>query len=313
MPCSTPTVSIIIRSYNRASKIGRSIKSVLEQTFQDWELIVVDNHSHDDTDAVVHSFSDERIRLYKIHNHGIISASLNLGLSVSRGQFVAILDSDDWWTERKLELSIRQLESGFDVVYHSMFKVPSLDFVDSGQIPRAIQINRSLDPRNPYNDLFWLGNGLSNSSVVLRKSKLQDLGGFSEDPNCLGAEDYHTWLGLASNGCSFSKLPDVLGYLIFDDDNLWSYSKQITALSAIFREFQGSSAHTGALPAWACYSLAMSYLGQNDRRSALCMCRRAIYAPNAPWIFFRKDMLFRLKAAFRMIGIMAEELRFFFT
>ena len=303
MPCSTPTVSIIIRSYNRASKIGRSIKSVLEQTFQDWELIVVDNHSHDDTDAVVHSFSDERIRLYKIHNHGIISASLNLGLSVSRGKFIAILDSDDWWTQRKLELSIRQLESGFDVVHHSMFKVPSLDFVDSGQIPKAIQINRSLDSRNPYNDLFWLGNGLSNSSVVLRKSKIQELGGFTEDPNCLGAEDFHTWLSLARNGCSFSKLPEVLGYLIFDEDNLWSYSKQITALSAIFSEFQGVSGFPGVFPAWACYSVAMSYLGQDDRRSALSMFKNALSAPSVPWRYVRKDIVFRLKSLFRMASL----------
>ena len=302
MPPSEPTVSIIIRSYNRASKIAQPIKSVLAQTFQDWELIVVDNHSHDDTDAVVHSFSDERIRLYKIHNQGIISASLNLGLSVARGKFIAILDSDDWWTQRKLELSIRQLESGFDVVHHSMFKVPSLEFADSDQIPRAIQTNRSLDPKSPYNDLFWLGNGLSNSSVVIRMSKLQELGGFTEDPNCLGAEDFHTWLGLARNGCSFSKLPDVLGYLIFDEDNLWSYSKQITALSAIYSEFQGSSNPSGVFPAWACYSVAMSYLGQDDRRSALCMFKKALCAPIAPWRCLRKDMIFRLKALLRMAG-----------
>ena len=303
MPHTVPTVSIIIRSYNRASKISQPIKSILAQTFQDWELIVVDNHSHDDTDAVVHSFSDERIRLYKIHNHGIISASLNLGLSVSRGKFIAILDSDDWWTERKLELSIRQLESGFDVVHHSMFKVPSLAFVDSEQTPRAIQINRSLDPKNPYNDLLWLGNGLSNSSVVLRKSKLQELGGFTEDPNCLGAEDFHTWLSLARNGCSFSKLPEVLGYLIFDEDNLWSYSKQITALSAIFSEFQVSSTFSGVFPAWACYSVGMSYLGQDNRRSALRVFKKALSAPSAPWKHARKDVIFRLKALLRIASL----------
>lgn len=309
MVCPAPTVSIIVRSYNRASKIGQSIKSVLAQTFQDWELIVVDNHSHDDTDAVVYSFSDERIRLHKIHNHGIISASLNLGLSVSRGEFIAILDSDDWWTQRKLELSIRRLESGFDVVHHSMFKVPSLGFVDSGQIPSAIQINRSLDLRNPYDDLFWLGNGLSNSSVVIRKSKLQELGGFTEDPNCLGAEDYHTWLGLARNGCSFSKLPDVLGYLIFDEDNLWSCSMQITALSSIFQEFQRPSTFSNPFPAWACYSVAMSYLGQNKHRPALDMFRRALSAPKAPTRFRRKDMAFRLKAFSRMVILIAQEWR----
>ena len=309
MPFSTPNVSIIIRSYNRASKIGQPIKSVLAQTFQDWEIIIVDNHSHDDTDAIVHSFSDERIRLYKIHNQGIISASLNLGLSVSRGQFIAILDSDDWWTPRKLELSIRQLESGFDVVYHSMFKVPSLEYFQSNHLPRSIQINRSLNPKSPYKDLFWLGNGLSNSSVVVRKSKLQEIGGFTEDPNCLGAEDFHTWLRLARNGCSFSKLPDVLGYLIFDEDNLWSYSKQIAALSVIFSEFQCSSTFPGAFPAWACYSVAMCYLGQNDRRHALRMFRRALSAPNAPLRFFHKDMIFRLKALLRMSGLIAEEVR----
>ena len=102
-----PQVSIIIPTYNRAKDLKRALQSVFDQTFTDWEIVVVDNHSMDDTDSLIKSFNEPKIRLFKIHNEGVIAASRNLGLRHSLGEYIAFLDSDDWWLPKKLEESIK--------------------------------------------------------------------------------------------------------------------------------------------------------------------------------------------------------------
>jgi len=104
---SSPAVSVIIPTYNRAHLLPRAIRSVLAQTFQDFEVIVVDDGSTDDTEAVVRSFPDPRI-IYLRHdmNRGG-SAARNTGIRAARGEYIAFLDSDDEWLREKLE---RQLE-----------------------------------------------------------------------------------------------------------------------------------------------------------------------------------------------------------
>ncbi len=103
----TPSVSVILPTYNRACLVGRAIRSVLAQTAQNLELIVVDDGSRDDTTRVVHGFNDIRIR-YICHqaNRGV-SAARNTGICNSQGEYIAFLDSDDEWLPQKLE---RQLE-----------------------------------------------------------------------------------------------------------------------------------------------------------------------------------------------------------
>ena len=100
-------VSVIITTYNRAHLVGKAIKSVLNQTFQDFELIVVDDGSTDNTEEVINSFNDTRIRYirHKINKGG--NAARNTGLRNSKGEYIAFLDSDDEWLPEKLE---RQLE-----------------------------------------------------------------------------------------------------------------------------------------------------------------------------------------------------------
>ena len=112
LPTKKPLVSIIIPTYNREFCIGRAIKSVIDQTFTNWELIVVDNNSTDNTVEVVNNFLDERILVKKINNNGVVAISRNRGIRLARGVFVAFLDSDDWWKPQKLESALKLLELG---------------------------------------------------------------------------------------------------------------------------------------------------------------------------------------------------------
>ena len=112
-------ISIIIPTYNRKNELIRAINSVLKQTYIFWELLIVDNHSSDGTLNYINSIDDHRIRFLSINNNGVIASSRNLGIRQSTGEYIAFLDSDDWWKDDKLEKSIAYLERGYDFIYHS--------------------------------------------------------------------------------------------------------------------------------------------------------------------------------------------------
>jgi len=202
-----PLVSIIIPTYNRADDLKRAILSVIAQSYKTWEIMIVDNHSEDDTNNVVRSFNDSRIKIYKINNEGIIAASRNLGISHANGKYVAFLDSDDWWVPEKLEISVKCLESGNDFVYHSMFVVKN---PNSNLFFKKTKV-RDLES-NIFNDLIVGGNGITTSSVVIKKSVIDQVGGMSEDRGLIGIEDFDAWLRVAKITEKFECIHKTLGF-----------------------------------------------------------------------------------------------------
>ena len=100
-------ISIIMPTFQHGHCISRSIQSVLDQTYESWELIIIDNHSVDNTSDIVLSFKDSRIKYLKFPNNGIIAASRNHGVLISKGDWIAFLDSDDWWEQSKLQASMQ--------------------------------------------------------------------------------------------------------------------------------------------------------------------------------------------------------------
>ena len=91
---------------------------MLDQSYPHWEAFVVDNHSDDNTDEIVNASSDPRIRLLKIHNHGVIAASRNFGIREAQGNWLAFLDSDDYWYPAKLErlMGVAKANEAYDVL-----------------------------------------------------------------------------------------------------------------------------------------------------------------------------------------------------
>lgn len=105
-------VSIIMPSWNTAKFIGESIQSVLNQTYTDWELLIVDDHSTDDTDEVVKPFlTDERIKYFKNENNSGAALTRNIAMREAQGEWIAFLDSDDLWMSDKLEKQIEFMNS----------------------------------------------------------------------------------------------------------------------------------------------------------------------------------------------------------
>lgn len=202
-----PLVSVVIPTYNHAQFLGRALQSVLNQTYRNWEVIVIDNHSTDNTDEVMSSFADPRIAYLKIHNNGVIAASRNAGIRAAKGEFVAFLDSDDWWTADKLQVCIDCISDKVDLVYHD------LEIVSERSRPFRPKKIKSWQVKHPVLiDLMARGNAIATSSVVVRKKLLKQLEGMNESSDMVAAEDYNTWLRIAQLTDGFRYISNRLGF-----------------------------------------------------------------------------------------------------
>ena len=210
-----PLISVIIPSYNHARFLGRALASLLEQTYINWEAIVIDNYSSDNTDEILAGFDDSRITALKIRNKGVIAASRNAGVKASRGEWVAFLDSDDWWTKDKLEVCLEYFHKGVDFIYHD------LEIVHNTPRIRIRKFINSWQVKNPvFLDLLLKGNPISNSSVVVRRRLIEEIGGINEDEKIISCEDYHAWLRISQITDRFIYLPRKLGYYLIHNQGI---------------------------------------------------------------------------------------------
>lgn len=203
---SDTLISIVVPSYNHGRYISKMIDSVIAQSYSNWEMIIVDNHSNDDTDQIINKYQDRRIKRIKINNSGIVAVSRNRGIQESKGEWVAFLDSDDVWFQQKLERCMSVADKA-DLIYHDMmiYKADQEIILDNGLTSRKL--------RPPvFKDLLIGGNALINSSVVVRKLLLDQVGRLAEDREMITAEDYHLWLKLSKKTNSFVYIPERLGY-----------------------------------------------------------------------------------------------------
>lgn len=224
----TTLVSVVIPTFNHARFLRTSLGSVVNQTFSDWEAIVVNNFSTDETEEVVRSFADPRITLVNFHNHGIIAASRNEGIRRSRGTFVAFLDSDDHWYPNKLERCVTELSSDVDLVCHAE------KWVGGNRPERVVEYGPA--EKSSWKSLLLDQNRISTSATVVRRSRLDEAGGFDESPDFVTAEDYELWMKLARAGCAFTFVSEVLGeYLRHEANASGSTERHMAAEEAVVR------------------------------------------------------------------------------
>jgi glycosyltransferase involved in cell wall biosynthesis len=214
MNTQTPLISVVVPSYNCAQFLPQAIESVISQSFQNWEMIIIDNHSTDGTESLVKSYEDERIKLYSIQNQGVIAASRNLGIKVSDGQWIAFLDADDYWRSDKLQRCLEKSKEGFDVIYHPM------KIVRDRFLPFSRNNTKSWQLRHPIlQDLLLRGNPIANSSAFVKKELLIEVGYINEDKGLIAAEDFNTWLEISRVSNKFVLLDACLGSYRAHDSN----------------------------------------------------------------------------------------------
>lgn len=181
-------VSVIIPTFNRAPKIARAVASVLYQTFSDYEILVVDDGSEDDTQQVLSQFRSRIKRISHSKNLGV-SAARNTGIKASHSPLVAFLDSDDYWLPDKLSTQIS---------FFSRHPKAVVCQTEEVWIRRGRRVNPMKKHFKPSGEIFEAALKLcvvSPSAVMVRRSLLQEVGLFDEDfPVC---EDYDLWLRIA--------------------------------------------------------------------------------------------------------------------
>jgi glycosyltransferase involved in cell wall biosynthesis len=226
-----PRVSIVIPTYNQAGFLRECLDSVRAQTVTDWEAIVVNNFSDDDTRDVALSLGDPRITLVDFANHGVIAASRNLGIGKSSAEWVAFLDSDDLWEPAKLEKSLAAGD-GADLVSH-----PEHLYRDGQKVGRTALGNPE---RASFRALLLDGNILSPSAVLVRRPVLDRAGGFCVDTEVVTAEDHDLWLRLAKTGARMAFLSEALGYFrLHGAQNSRSVARHMAASLAVIDRHAG--------------------------------------------------------------------------
>ncbi len=191
-------ISVVIPTYNRAQFVKEAIASVLEQTYKDFELIVVDDGSTDETPQVLAAYGD-KLKVLRQENKGV-SAARNAGISAAQGEWIAFLDSDDLWKKQKLEKQVEWLQA------HPQVRICHTDEI---WIRRGVRVNPMKKHAKPNGWIFEQCLPLcvvSPSSVLIHRSLFEKHGVFDESlPAC---EDYDLWLRFAAKA-PFGFVPEA--------------------------------------------------------------------------------------------------------
>jgi glycosyltransferase involved in cell wall biosynthesis len=198
--------SIIIPTYNHSFFLDKALGSVVQQTFKNFEVIVIDNFSKDKTAEVVLKNQNYCNIVYKkIHNNGVIGESRNFGIKIAKGNWLAFLDSDDLWHPEKLKKIYKYIKKKSD---YQIFCNDEIILKNN----KKSYSNYGPFVKNFYQNLLTEGNCISTSgSIVNKKFLLEKKIFFSKNKNFITAEDYDFFLNLAKVNAKFYFIKEFLG------------------------------------------------------------------------------------------------------
>ena len=225
-----PNVSIIMPAYNSSRWISDSIQSVFEQNYVQWELLIVDDGSTDNTKNIVKDFlNDKRIKYFYQDNYGPAVAR-NYGISKASGKYLAFLDSDDLWKPNKLELQLNYLKNNPDCcLIHTNYSTFESNTQNS----------------KPFRQTPWFSNWDENErllmfdtigtlTVLTETQLIKNLGGFNNDLH--GTEDWDLWIRVSKEG-KISKLnDDTAFYRIHPKGISQSFDKHLIELDKVYNQ-----------------------------------------------------------------------------
>ena len=204
-------VSVIMPSYNTARFIGNSIKSVLNQTYTNWELIIVDDCSTDNTDEVVENFKDERIKFFKNKKNYGAAFSRNRALKLAEGRWIAFLDSDDLWVHTKLEKQISFMkENGYSFTYTDY-----MIQLNGKWLPYIYISPNKIDKKKMYDYCYF-----ATLTVIYDRKAV----GLIQIENLRKNNDYAMWLQAVEKVDCY-RYPKCLGYYIKHEGSISSVNK----------------------------------------------------------------------------------------
>ncbi len=210
-----PLVSVVLPVYNRAGVVGRALESVLGQGFSDFELIVVDDGSEDDSLAVVESYDDKRVRVVALSENRGACAARNKGIELARGQYIAFQDSDDYWEPEKLEKQIKLFKEqpkGIGVLYCAFWRV-------YGENREYIPEEFIKEKEGDLSKSLLLRNFITTQAAVVSRECFEQVGGFDEALSRF--QDWELWLRIAEK-YRFAYLDQALVEVSYTDESISS-------------------------------------------------------------------------------------------
>tara|TARA_B100000131_G_scaffold316221_1_gene355942 strand:+ start:1444 stop:2316 length:873 start_codon:yes stop_codon:yes gene_type:complete len=227
-----PVVSIVIPTYQRCNRLKKALKSVLSQTYKDYEVLIVDDGSYDGTKEMVMNLNDSRISYNWQNNSGGPAKPRNEGIKTAKGEWIAFLDSDDWWLPGKLKNCLSKINDDIDLIYHDLIVERNHKTFFKGKKLKSRQLKKPI-----LKDLLLNGNVISNSSVIVRKKLLVEAGYIDEREALIAVEDYHIWLKIAKLTDRFLHVPESLGYYLENNEGISKKDMSVPSKNAV-REFQ---------------------------------------------------------------------------
>lgn len=272
-------------TYNRCRKLETVILSILNQSYVFFELIIVDDGSMDDTELMISSINDPRVKYIRLENWGGPARPRNVGLENARGDYIAFCDDDDTWSEQKLAICVNELDNGADFVYH--------DFATKSRGLKLWQSRRMVSRQlnSPvYVDLLKNGNPIINSGVVFKKSIFDVTGFIDENRELIAVEDFDYWLRISKHTNNFKHINMVLGCYEIGLNSL-SQNPQRALLNFNFLE---KKYFEDELPAWLLYKYLRIYVNLKNYHEASKIIKMPIGNPGTN-LFKLKLIYLRLR------------------
>ncbi|WP_428026062.1 glycosyltransferase family 2 protein [Arcobacter sp.] len=218
-----PLVSIITPMYNAEQYIQETIQSVLNQSYKNWEMIIVNNCSTDRSSEIVNSIDENRIRLIDLeYNSGGPARPRNVGVENAKGEYIAFLDSDDVWLPQKLEKQITFLEDNKDVdICHTLANIIDEKSIYQGFFNNQKSYNILKYIISSKNILFYTNN-ININSVLMRIDKSIK---FNDEKTMIAVEDWGYWIENQSQGKNIQLLKDILVNYRIHSDSITSKDK----------------------------------------------------------------------------------------
>ncbi|MFO7792179.1 MAG: glycosyltransferase family 2 protein [Candidatus Saliniplasma sp.] len=261
-------VSVIIPTYNRSMELKRAVRSVLNQTYEDFELIIVDDNSKDDTREVVDNFEDDRIRYHKNETNMGGSGSRNVGIRMSRNDFIAFLDDDDQWFPTKLEKQVKVLKDtppDYCGVYTGLIKIREGEPISEKMIYKE---------GNLFEDLLWENIIGSTSVILLKKECLLDVGGFTK--NLPASQELDLYLRLSERYKFKCVGEPLVRYHIHNKNQITGdYSKKIVSKKYIFEKYKDYITSSSSLHARHLYEIGYQQYMNGDKQAGLDSFKQA--------------------------------------
>lgn len=307
-----PLVSIILPTYNRSQLLPRAINSVLEQDYDCWELIIIDDGSTDNTCCVVKSYKDERIKYTHFERNRGIGHARNWSVNHAQGDYIAFIDSDDKWLPGKLQNQIQIFQK------HQQIEILFGDFININQTVATrergfAQGTKALNSmkRRQLDETLWeivdgflrallTGNFIAPSSVMFHKNVLYQVGNFNSSLS--GPEDFEYWWRCGINECRIAYLTDPLIERYKDEQSITTSTTQFAPRYLQALDICENTAHQAdredliqhldeaRFRVWR--SLLKEYGKRGKRKQALKAFRMALHYDVTPSLFYVSGRIF---------------------